>query len=572
MRSQFIKRIHILFSFIFLLALILVGNLYFIQIIHGEAYSHKADRQYVKPNENFYDRGFIYLEDKDGRRISGATIKSGFTVAINPRILENPEDVYEKIIPVLPSIDAETFFLRAGKDDPYEEIAKRVDEKTAMNIDALDIDGLNIYKSKWRYYPGDRMASHSLGFIGYRGDELGGRYGLERYYEDVLGRGENSVYVNFFAEIFANLNKTLFVTPSKRSGNIITTIEPSVQIFLENILQQTQEEWSSRQTAGVIIDPSTGEIYALGVYPNFNVNTFKDEGSSAIFSNPLVENVFEMGSIMKPLTMAAALDVNAVTADTTYYDNGSVTLNGSTISNFDKRGRGKTTMQGVLNESLNTGVVYAVGEMGNDIFRDYVLAYGLGEETGIDLPNESAGLVENIYSPRDIEYATASFGQGIAVTPMSMVRALSSLANGGELVTPHLVSKIQYTSGVTKNIEWDKDEKERVLKKETADEITRMLVHVVDNALLGGTVMKPRYSIATKTGTAQIAQSGARGYYDDRFFHSFFGYFPAYDAKFLVFLFTLEPKEVRYASRTLTKPFMDIATFLINYYEIPPDR
>ena len=394
-------------------------------------------------------------------------------------------------------------------------------------------------------------------------------YGLVRYYIDLLESGEDSMYVNFFAEIFANINSAVFKN-SARSGDVVTSIEPSVQLFLEKKLEEISTKWNSKLTAGVIIDPRNGEIYAIGVNPTFDVNNFQDEEDVSIFSNPIVESVYEMGSIIKPLTMAAGIDSGAVTATTTYYDAGRIELNGYTISNFDGKGRGRVSMQEVLSQSLNTGVSFVVSKMGNRKFADYMLSYGVADETGIDLPNESAGLVDNLNAPRDLEYATASFGQGIAMTPISTVRALSVLANGGKLITPHLVKKIKYTSGLSKIVSWG--DGERVLKEESAEEITRMLVNVVDDALLGGTVAFPNYSVAAKTGTAQIARVGERGYYDDRFLHSFFGYFPAYDAQYLIFLFTLEPKEVRYASQTLSYPFIDTVIFLINYYEIPPDR
>jgi cell division protein FtsI/penicillin-binding protein 2 len=331
-----------------------------------------------------------------------------------------------------------------------------------------------------------------------------------------------------------------------------------------------QRDWNSRQVAGVIIHPKTGEIYAMGVYPTFDLNNFSGEGDPAVFSNPLVEGVFELGSIIKPLTMAAGLDSGAVTRESTYEDRGRITLDGYTISNFDGKARGRVSMQEVLNQSLNTGAAHVAAKMGSDKFREYFLErYRIGQETGIDLPNESAGLVSNLDNPRDVEYATASFGQGIAMTPMAAVRALSTLANGGTLVTPHVGSEIRYETGLRKKISFK--EGERVLSRETSEEITRMLVEVVDKALLDGTVALPNYSIAAKTGTAQIA-SPSGGYYDDRFLHSFFGYFPAYDAQFLIFFYNLEPKEVRYASQTLTHPFIDTVDFLINYYDVPPDR
>jgi len=208
--------------------------------------------------------------------------------------------------------------------------------------------------------------------------------------------------------------------------------------------------------------------------------------------------------------------------------------------------------------------------MGKELFSRYMQKYGIGEETGIEIPNETRGLTDNLKSTRDVEHATASFGQGIAMTPIATVKALAALGNGGTLVSPHVVDRVEYDLGGSHKTYPDPEE--RVLKNETSEEITRMLVAVVDEALLGGTVALPKYSIAAKTGTAQIAKLDTGGYYEDKFLHSFFGYFPAYDPEFLVFLYTIEPKEARYASQTLTYPFIDTVKFLINYYEVPPDR
>ncbi|MEK7590016.1 MAG: penicillin-binding protein 2 [Patescibacteria group bacterium] len=568
MKSELLIRIRVISGIVFLVAIVMLGRLYFVQIMHGVDFSNDADRQYTNSEQELYNRGSIFLNDKDGRLVSGATLRSGFTIAISPKNLKDAEDAYKKISTIV-EIDQDSFFLRAGKkNDPYEEIAKHIDADTAHAIEDLDIDGVNIYKDRWRFYPGETLAAQTLGFVGFIGDEFSGRYGLERYYNDVLERDNDGMYVNFFAEIFANINSAVF-KKSDRSGDVIISVEPSVQLFLENKLVEVNKEWNSKLTAGVILNPQNGEIYAMGVYPTFNVNEFQKEGGSAIFSNPIIESVYEMGSIIKPLTMVAGIDAGAVTATTTYYDAGSIDLSGYTISNYDGKSHGRVSMQEVLSQSLNTGVAFVVGEMGNKRFADYILSFGVGDETGIDLPNESVGLVDSFDSPRDLEYATASFGQGIAMTPISTVRALSVIANGGKLITPHLAKKIKYTSGLSKTLSF---ENERVLKEKSAEEITRMLVNVVDDALLGGEVKLDNYSVAAKTGTAQIANLEDGGYYENKFLHSFFGYFPAYDAEYLVFLYTVEPKEVRYASQTLTHPFIDTVKFLINYYEVPPDR
>ena len=268
--------------------------------------------------------------------------------------------------------------------------------------------------------------------------------------------------------------------------------------------------------------------------------------------------------------MAAGLDSGAIVPETTYYDSGELTLDTFTIRNFDGRGRGTVPMQEVLNQSLNTGVSWIVTQMGKEQFRDYFLSYKLGSETGIDLPNEAFGLVDNLNSPRDVEYATASFGQGIAMTPIAVTRALATLGNGGHLVTPHIVKKINFIDGTEREMKYP--EGTQVIKPETSEEISRMLTVVVDDALRNGTVALPNHTIAAKTGTAQIADPVNGGYYDDKYLHSFFGYFPSYDPEFIIFLYTVEPKGVRYASETLTTPFMDMTKFLINYYSIPPDR
>jgi cell division protein FtsI/penicillin-binding protein 2 len=326
----------------------MVIKLYFLQIVHGDSFNTFAERQYIDRGTVSYNRGGIYFQSKTGENIPAAISRTGFTISLNPSIIKDPNSIYESLSKVLP-LDREEFVAKASKkNDKNEEIAKHLNSDTANKIKELNIYGVNISTDKWRYYPGNSLASQTIGFVAYIENALAGRYGLERYYEDILKRDPKKAYNNFFAEFFSNVKQTLSDTPEEE-GSIVTTIEPSVQLFLENELQSIRDTWSSNGAGGVIIDPMTGEIVALAYNPSFNPNDFK-ESDVKYFSNPIVEGVYEMGSIVKPLTMAAGLDSGTVTASSTYYDAGFLVLNGKKISNYDGKGRGLTDMQQVFFE------------------------------------------------------------------------------------------------------------------------------------------------------------------------------------------------------------------------------
>ncbi|MEX1028222.1 MAG: penicillin-binding protein 2 [Candidatus Paceibacterota bacterium] len=564
-------RIRVLFLLVLIIGIGLIGKLYLVQVVNGAVYSDEADGQYVRPNHNLYDRGDIYFTQRTGARVPAATLQSGFSVAINPQRIHDPHAVYSQLSQVL-AIDEETFIARATKEnDPFEEIATKVSAETAELIEALGISGVNTYRQKWRHYPGDSMAAHSIGFVAQKkeGDQKdAGRYGLEKVYEDVLKRSNSQVHVDFFAEVFSNVKETLF-SASSPEGDLVTGLEPNVQAFLESQLADIAGAWNSRSVGGIVMDPMTGQVLAMGAYPSFNPNDRRDVSQTAVFSNPLVENVHEMGSIIKPITMAIGLDAGVVTPDTTYTDRGFLELSGYTIRNYDHIGRGVVSMQEVLNQSLNTGSAFVAAQVGADRFAQKMRTFGLDDKTGIDLPNETSGLTDNLDTARDVEVATASFGQGIAMSPIATTRALAVLANGGRLVTPYIGTEIVYDDGQAVSLV--PSDEEQVISPAASESITRMLVTVVDEVLADGAYSRERHSIAAKTGTAQIPSPDG-GYYDDRFLHSFFGYAPAYDPEFLVFFYTVEPKNVRYASETLTEPFMNTVGYLINYYEVPPDR
>ena len=569
MRREAVIRIRIITALVVSLMAVLIVRLYVVQVVHGSEYRATAENQYVHTVSELYNRGSIYFTTKDNEKVSGATIKTGYLLAIDPSKIEDAEATHSALSALLP-IEHDTFIERANRTDKtYQEIERQVENDTATKIEALKLPGVKLYRDQWRYYPGKSLSARTVGFIGYNGDTLEGKYGLERYYNDILKRDTDHMSVDFFAELFSNLGTLVFDASEGTEGDIVTTIEPTVARTLDKVLEDAQKQWNSKVTGGIIINPKNGEIIALNVVPSFDLNNRKDVPIED-FRNPLIENVYEMGSIIKPLTVAAGLDAGVITPQSTYYDAGFITLSDYTIRNYDGRGRGTVPMQEILSQSLNTGVAHIASLLGKERFRKYFYGLKLGSETGIDLPSEGHGLVKNLEENRELEFATASFGQGISLTPIETVRALSTLANGGVLITPHLVKRIEYKNGDVHEVGFP--DGDRIFSEKTSEEITSMLVTVVDKALKGGKAKNEYYTVAAKTGTAEIADPVTKKYYEDKYLHSFFGYFPAYDPQFLIFLYTVEPKGVNYASETLTDPFIELVQFLINYYQLPPDR
>src|SRR3989344_4108969 len=519
MKSRFVLRTRILAGCFVLAALLFIGQLYLLQIVHGSEYEKKARAHYTKSDPDTVNRGIIYFTTKDGELVSAAVMQTGWRISIKPDVPTDAEDIYEQLNAIVP-IDRERFFASAAKkDDPYEEVAFRVPDDKAKEIRALKISGLLLVQDQWRFYPAGVLGAQAIGFVGYQGDTRVGVYGLEKSWQNTLVEKQSGLYINPFAEIFTNLQAAVSPNPSGLEGSIITSIEPSVQRTLETTLDNFMNTYTPRIAGGVIMDPRTGEIIAMAGRPAYDPNTYSTVANPAVFRNAVVESTFEMGSIMKP---------------------------------------------------LNTGASFVADRIGHTEFGKFLRELELGKKTGIDLPSEAVGQLKSIDNGYDVDYASASFGQGIAVSPIAMIRALSALANGGALPNPHVVKAIKLQNGITRSI--DVGAGPRVLSASSTEAVTDMLVQSYDTALIGGALKQERYSLAAKTGTAQIAIPGGGGYYPDRTLHSFFGYFPARDPKFIVLLFAVEPQREAFASATLSRPFSNLAKFLINYYSIPPDR
>lgn len=556
------NRLGFTIAVIVLISAAVAARLFFVQIIRYQVYRDLAKKQQWFSEILEPKRGDIYYKNKNGELVKAAATKIGALLYLNTKLLTDPENVFNKLNVITP-IDRVLFDKIANKtNDPYEILKHRLSQEEADKIAILNLSGVGLAEERWRDYPMGASASQILGFVSTlsANEPPVGKYGAEKYYDDALKGAKGSVSGDKDAKgILIALGEDLRAEPAE-GQDLVLTIEPTVQRAAEEELKKLREKWQATAGGILIIDPKTGAIKALAGSPDFDPNKYQTEKNLGVFLNPYVEKIFEMGSVFKPLTMSAALDQGAVMPDTTYVDAGQIKIGDRVIKNFDGKAHGTRTMTQVLEESLNTGAVFAMQRVGREKLKEYFHKFGLYDKTDVDLPGELKGNLSNLESGREIEFATAAFGQGVAVTPLELAVALSALANGGHLMKPFV------KDGTAPQIIRD------VIKPQTSETITKMLVDVVDMSLAGGKAKMPHYSIAAKTGTAQVINAGGKGYSDDQFLHSFFGYFPAYDPKFLILIFLEKPQGVKYASQSITDTFRALVDFLINYYTIPPDR
>ena len=316
------------------------------------------------------------------------------------------------------------------------------------------------------------------------------------------------------------------------------------------------------------MDPKTGAVLAMANYPSFDPNAYSKVKDVAAFNNLATVGSYEPGSVFKPLTMAAAVNEGKVTAETTYVDSGSAEIDGYTIKNSDEKAHGTQTMSQVLEESLNTGVIFAKNQIGNEKFLQYVKKFGFGQPTGIELP-EAKGDLSGLTGNISVNYATASFGQGISVTPIQMMQSFTALANNGTMMRPYIIQSRVTESG--KVIETKPEQMGQVVTSQTAASVTGMLVNVVELGH-GKKASVPGYYVAGKTGTAQVPRKDGRGYEPNNNIGTFIGYAPANDAKFLMLVRVNHPRNVAFAESSAAPAFGTMAQFLLNYYDIAPTR
>lgn len=455
------------------------------------------------------------------------------------------------------------------RDDPYEPVARSVTDEELDLLKTLDTDALDYIVEAARAYPEPGFGGQVLGFLGRKDDgQPRGLYGLEGYFNDFLSGKPG--HLNSQTDVsgrWIGVGNREF-KPAIDGGDIVLTIDRTLQVKVCEILKRGVEQHRADSGTVVILEPKTGKVLAMCGAPDFYPAEYGHVEDAGVYNNTAIFSAYEPGSIFKTLTMAAAIDVGAVSPDSRFTDTGSVKIDTFTIHNAAQKVFGNVSMVEVLEESINTGMVWVMRQMGRDVLEDYVKKFGFGEPTGIQLKSEVAGTIASLDEWSEVYPATAAFGQGITVTPLQIVTAYAALANGGLLMKPYIVDELRYADGTVERTE--PQEIRQVVSPATATTVGAMLVSVVEYGH-GKKAGVPGYYIGGKTGTAQIARNGV--YSTTEFNGSFAGYGPVQDPVFAMIVKIENPKEgVIYAESTAAPVFGEIAAFLLEYYGVAPER
>ena len=540
-----VLRLTILLTCFSLLYLALIFNLYSVQITHGKDYLVRAESQYAAGSLFDAPRGDIYFTDKAGNFLPAVTDKDFPLIYAVPKVISDPLEAANQVSAVLnlPIPDLQAKFSK--KDDTYELIVKKATDDEAEKIKEADIKGIFVDIVPERFYPFGNLSSQVVGFVAPNSTDTGvsGKYGLELFYDDRL------------AGTVGKMDGGKMVAP-EAGKDLDLTIDPNIQIEASRILKNLIDTYKAPSGAVIVEEPSTGKILAMDSFPNFDPNNYSNSAISD-FLNPVTQKIYEPGSVFKIFTMAAGIDSGKITPDTKFYDTGKLDVSGRTIENWDHQAHGSVTMTNVIELSLNTGAAFAERQTGDSTFQTYLTKFGFSEKTGIDLPGELKGDLKRLKKGAPaVAFATASFGQGVAATPLEVINAAAAIANGGELMRPYLNSELQPQTI------------RQVIEPGTARQVTDMMVSAVDKAKVAAI---KGYSLAGKTGTAQIPDF-KNGGYSDRVINTYVGFGPTKDPKFVI-LFKLDDLDQTFlAGQTVVPAFRDLAEFVLNYYNVPPDR
>ncbi|OIO48927.1 MAG: hypothetical protein AUJ34_02120 [Parcubacteria group bacterium CG1_02_41_12] len=568
-KSNSATRAKFIIGAVFIFGVILIYRLADLQLINTQEIQASAARQQSTVRILPAERGKIFYKERIGdEEFPVATNRSYNQVFIIPKDIQDPIKAAEKLLPLVEpyGLDEETLLFRLSKqNDIYEPLAHKLTDEELEPFIGLDLIGLESEDEKARFYPDADLLAHITGFVGVSEQGKVGQYGLEGFFENEL-KGKDGL-IEGKTDIFGRLIQTgtLKRTQGEPGDDLLLTIQRTLQAYVCRKLDEKIEQIRAAGGSVIIVNPDTGAILAMCSSPSFDPNNYNQVEDISVYMNPAVSSSYEPGSIFKPFTMAAAINEKAVTSDTTYIDEGVEEIGKYKIRNSDNKAHGEVNMVTVLDESLNTGAIFVQRQIGNEKFKDYVEKFGFGRTTDIELGNEVSGNISSLYKDGDIYAATGSFGQGITVTPIQMVMAYAAIANGGKLMQPYLIAQRQRQDKtiVTEPVQIDEP-----ISVQASTIISGMLVSVVraGHAISAGV---EGYYIAGKTGTAQVAEGGG---YGSKTIHSFAGFGPVDEPVFAMLVKLDYPQYGAWAANTAAPLFGELAKFILQYYEIPPDE
>jgi len=447
------------------------------------------------------------------------------------------------------------------------DLQKNISIENKKEIESLKPSGIGFKDSSSRFYPEGSSSAHLLGFVGSdsRG-EATGYFGLEGEYNGEL-KGFSGLLKLEKDSAGAPILIGNFLGTTPRNGkNLILNVDRTVQFIVEDNLKKGMEKYSAKSASAAVMDPKTGGILALASFPSYDPGSF-DQFPKETHKNPFVADSYEPGSTFKILVMSGAINEEAVKSDTECdICEGPVEVGGFEIRTWDNKYFPRLTMKDTIIHSDNTGMVFTGRKLGLDKLYSYIQNYGFGEKTNIDLQDEASPDLRSKDNWREIDLATTSFGQGIAVTPIQMLTAVSAIANGGKLMEPHVVKEVRDDSSV---FEIKPKVVRQVISENAAKIITDMMVAAVNEG--EAKFAKPKgFNIAGKTGTAQIPVAG---HYDpNKTIASFVGFAPPEDPKFVILVRYDQPTSSIFGAETAAPTFFEIAKQLFNYYKIAPSE
>ncbi len=565
--------------FVLLLALIIIIRLAMLMIFDHEYYKKLALGSQEVSSELVAKRGEIFMQDtRTGEKYPLAINRDYFTLFADTRQIKDDESASSttKLLAELFAYNDEkkqkVYTQLSKRTDPYEPIENKVDETTMNQLKEKNIPGLHFTRKPYRFYPEMELAASVVGFVGKNDKGLDtGRYGVEGYFQKELSGQSGFVEGAKTAGGRLIALSGLKLQESQNGANITLTIDRTLQFEACKKLREGLVEYQASSASLIIMDPLTGAIRAMCSIPDFNPNEYTKVDSAEVFNNTSIFTSYEPGSIFKPIAMAAALNEGLINPHTPFHDPGvRADICKTPIRNAEFKVYNDTDMSGVLEDSINTGMIWIAEHLGTKKFREYVEQFGFGVKTGIEMDTESSGTIESLSKNKkqqsiDCYTATGSFGQGLTVTPLQMVAAYAAIANGGHLMKPYIVDTLEYSDGKVQKTK--PQEIRQVLNTKTAALLSGMLVNVVElgHAKAAHTA---EYYIGGKTGTAQIPGPGG---YTDETIHSFVGFAPVGDPKF-VMIVKYEKPQRKYAESTAVPVFKQISDFILNYYQVKPNR